>query len=137
MSIQDFLVQQGYTINSLDETFSKWMSGWRRVEIPFSALVGHTLESFQRLAKEKGWIEEEKPQDFFDEPIDGSGVVGIFTQPYAGSITAPYTPPVFSRASFYEEFTHKFILDDKSTQKVIDEIKALEKLATFKISFSD
>ena len=99
MSIQDFLVQQGYTINSLDETFSKWMSGWRRVEIPFSALVGHTLESFQRMAKEKGWIEEEKPQDFFDEPLAASGVIyGIFLHPDPGSSinTGPTNPTSFT-----------------------------------------
>lgn len=75
MSIQDFLVQQGYTINELDETFSKWCSGWHRAEIPFSALTGHTLESFQRMAKQKGWIEEGEAKDYFDEPIAFSGLI--------------------------------------------------------------
>lgn len=101
MSIQEFLVQQGYVINELDETFSKWCSGWHRAKIPFSALIGHTLESFQRMAKQKGWIEEEEPTDYFDEPLAAAGAVyGIFLAPAPGSIIDKPCHPIFPPLTF-------------------------------------
>lgn len=75
MSIQDFLISQGFAVNALEETFTKWQSGWKRVEIPFPALAGHTLESFQRMAKDKGWIDAAASADYFDEPLLASGAV--------------------------------------------------------------
>lgn len=68
MSLQDFLLQQGYAVSMEEGAFTKWQHGWKRVEIPFTALAGHTLESFQRLARKKEWIETEEPKDFFGEP---------------------------------------------------------------------
>lgn len=62
-SIQEFLLSQGFTVNESQYTFSMWRSGYLRIEIPFSALAGHTVESFQRIALDKGWITPEAPAE--------------------------------------------------------------------------
>ncbi len=73
MAISDFLLQHGFAISAHEEAFVQWQYGWKRVEIPFSMLAGHTLESFKELMKKKDWLAE-NPQDFFDEPV-----VGLFS----------------------------------------------------------
>ena len=68
-------MQHGYTISESEESFVRWRTGWCRIEIPFSVLAGHTLGTFQRMAKAKGWIDDEPP-NAPDEPI----------LPYGGAI---------------------------------------------------
>ncbi len=60
-SIQDLLTREGYTIDQSAGTFTKLYAGFHLVEIPFSALSGHTLETFRRFAKAKKWIGDDTP----------------------------------------------------------------------------
>ena len=56
ISIQDYLVSLGFSVNESQGTFTKWVNGWTHVEIPFADLAGRTVEEFQRRAKADGWI---------------------------------------------------------------------------------
>ena len=67
-------MQHGYTISESEESFVRWRTGWCRIEIPFSTLSGHSLETFQRMCEAKGWIGDE-PLGVTDEPTASSGGV--------------------------------------------------------------
>lgn len=56
-SIQDWLIKAAkFSIYADSEQFVRYENVYRKITIPFSALEGHTVDSFARLAKHKGWL---------------------------------------------------------------------------------
>lgn len=55
-SVQDFLVDIGFSISNTEEVFYKWTTGWTKVTIPFSSLSGKDISYFQKKAKEESWF---------------------------------------------------------------------------------
>ena len=68
-SITEWLISKGFTENQGKACFQKGS-----IEIPFSSLSGRTVESFQKLAKEKGWLLEE------NSTVDWGGIVWSASQ---------------------------------------------------------
>jgi len=48
-SIQEYLIKSGFIISQSDEYFYKYTATGDRIEVPFSVLTGHNLESFKNL----------------------------------------------------------------------------------------
>lgn len=55
-SIQDYLIDIGFEVNTSGECFYKWTTGWTKVEILFKELAGKSIAYFQKKAKEEKWI---------------------------------------------------------------------------------
>jgi hypothetical protein len=60
-SIQDFLVSLGFSIDLEQGQFTKWITGWQYIHIPFSELAGHTVATFREKALKRGWLLTEEP----------------------------------------------------------------------------
>ena len=55
-SIQDWLVARGFQVDLTSQAFFQWTNDYQKVSIPFTELMGHTLNTFKEKSVRKGWV---------------------------------------------------------------------------------
>lgn len=76
-SIQDWLISEGFCVDQDNGCFQKGAN-----KVPFSDIIGHSLDSFKKNLKSKGWSAEEESPKTEDDPVP---------TPYGGWIIWPHT----------------------------------------------
>lgn len=55
-SIQEWLIARGFQVDLTAQTFFRWTNDYQKVSIPFTELMGHTLNTFKQKATRKEWV---------------------------------------------------------------------------------
>lgn len=59
-SIQDWLVKVGFSIQQEQQQFTRWKTAFKFVAIPFDALAGHSVHTFQQRAVRAEWVDADE-----------------------------------------------------------------------------
>lgn len=62
MSIQEWLIKIGFTADMPNHVFIRTDFFGMTISFPFESLIGHSLSSFKRFARNHQWITEDEAQ---------------------------------------------------------------------------
>lgn len=105
-SISDWLTTQGFAPNYTRDCFEKTGVFGYIIEIPFSSLAGHTIQSFQKFAEQKGWLTQKQE----DDAGYAYGYVGLYCglsegiiNPDGTGVIEPFDDPGYKRTPIKKE----------------------------------